>query len=263
MSELDELGRRWRRALEQWALPPDIVAAAPISPWVHPPEVFRLIDDEVDLTTAAMTAAAVALGAGGTVADIGCGGGRASLPLGAAITEVIGVDDSEAMLGEFRAAAARRGVPARTVAGRWPEVASSVPTVDVVVCHHVVYNVADIVEFVTALTDHARRRVVVELTGRHPQSGLNELWKHFWGLERPSEPTSELLVRIVAATGVEPIVSRSRRPSRRGRLDADQTVALVRRRLCLGPERDEELRALLTTGGDTGVEDYTTVVWSR
>ena len=64
--------------------------------------------------------------------------------------------------------------------------ASAAPIADVVVCHHVVYNVADIVPFLTALATHARLAVVLELTSRHPQVAWSDAWRHFWGIERPT-----------------------------------------------------------------------------
>ena len=32
---------RWREQLERWAIPPEILAAAPESPWGFPTELFR------------------------------------------------------------------------------------------------------------------------------------------------------------------------------------------------------------------------------
>ena len=59
-----------------------------------------------------------------------------------------------------------------------------------VVRYHVVYNVADLAAFAAALTDHAHRRVVVELTAVHPMAwmspyrkGLHDLDPSCW---RPS-----------------------------------------------------------------------------
>src|SRR5207302_224166 len=78
-----------------------------------------------------------------------------------------------------------------TIEGAWPDVADRAPGGDVVVCHHVVYNVPDLVSFAQRLTDHAWRWVVVELTAQHPMSVLNDLWQHFHGLTRPTTPTAD------------------------------------------------------------------------
>ena len=91
--------------------------------------------------------------------------------------------------------------------------AAAVPTVDVVVCNHVLYNVADLGPFVVALTDHAHSRVVVELTPRHPASDLNPLWLRFHGLMRPTEPTADDAVAVIREVlGVEPARTTGWRP---------------------------------------------------
>jgi SAM-dependent methyltransferase len=255
------LAARWREALESWAIPDEILAAAPAPPWVHPPQMFRLVDGDAVPETPSFRQARAALGAGGTVLDVGCGGGRSSLPLGGVVTHVTGVDESGAMLAQFASAAAARGIPAVTVQGRWPDVAASVGMVDLVVCHHVAYNVADIVPFIEALTAHARRRIVVELTARHPQSALSPLWKHFWGIERPTEPSSRLFADIVRALGHEPEVDHEVRTPRRSNLDPAAVVAFVRQRLCLPADRDGEVEAALGADPRLGADDYTTVAW--
>lgn len=100
--------------------------------------------------------------------DVGVGGGAASLPLADRASLIVGVDQSEGMLDEFRGAAQARGVRAEALRGNWPEIAPLAPKVDVVVCHHVLYNVPRLGPFAQALNEHARRRVVIEITGRHP-----------------------------------------------------------------------------------------------
>ena len=74
--------------------------------------------------------------------------------------------------------------------------------VDVVTCHHVLYNAPDPVPFLAALTAHARRRVVVETAARHPLTALNPLWLRFHGLARPADPTADDLVAICDAMGL-------------------------------------------------------------
>lgn len=261
MTALHELAARWRSGLESWAIPHEILDAAPAPPWVHPPKMFRLADDDRGTATPSFLEAIDALGQGGTVLDVGCGGGRSSLPLGALVTAVTGVDEHEAMLAQFREAAAARSIPATTVQGRWPDVSAQVAPADVVVCHHVAYNVADIVPFIDALHGHARRRVVVELTARHPQSALNPLWKHFWGIDRPTQPTSALFADIVRALGHQAVVHTAVRPPRKVSIDRAELVAFTRQRLCLPADRDAEIDAALGDEPALGVDEYTTVAW--
>jgi hypothetical protein len=132
-----------------------------------------------------------ALADGGTVLDVGVGAGAGSLPLKRAARLIVGVDRSEAMLREFRSCAEVFGISVCTVLGLWPEVAHEVDVADVVVCHHVLYQVADLPAFVEALASHARRRVLIEMTARHPQAWMADLWLRFHGLERPTRPTSD------------------------------------------------------------------------
>ena len=82
--------------------------------------------------------------------------------------------------------------------------AGATPAADVAVCHHVIYNVPEPVPFVEALTAHARRRVVLELMPAHPVSNLNDLWMRFHGLRRPTRPTADDFVAVLAEMGIAP-----------------------------------------------------------
>ncbi len=208
-----------------------------------------------------MIAAASMLGPNATVLDVGCGGGRSSLPLGNRLRRVIGVDESPEMLEQFAAAATERQIAFETVLGSWPDVAPQREQVDVAVCHHVVYNVADIAPFVRALSSSAQRGVVVELTKVHPQTPFNELWKRFWDLDRPDEPTAEVFVEVVRELGHEPDVVSTPRPARPSQLDRSEMVAFVRQRLCLSAERDVEIREYLNVRPLLSSDTTVTVSW--
>ena len=255
------LARRWRAALRAWAVPPEILAQAPASPWVHPPRLFALGAGDVPADAPSHRVAREALGTGGSVLDVGCGGGRSSLPLAPAASSVTGVDEHEPMLVGFAAAFERAGVSHREVLGRWPDVAGDVAAADVVVCHHVVYNVEAIDPFVRALTEHARRLVVVELPEHHPMSAFAPLWRHFWGLDLPGEPSADLFVDVVRSLGVAVAVERSVRPPRKPAQRDAGYVEFVRRRLCLGPERDDEIAARLALPDPRPNEATVTVSW--
>jgi hypothetical protein len=54
------------------------------------------------------------------------------------------------MLDDLLHRAAPLDVTVRTLCGRWPDIAPQAPTADVVLCHHVLYNVADIAPFAAA-----------------------------------------------------------------------------------------------------------------
>ena len=69
-------GQYWAEALAGWRIPEEILARAPQSPWIHPVELFTVDDAVPDSPSHAL--AREALGTGGSVLDIGCGGGRAA-----------------------------------------------------------------------------------------------------------------------------------------------------------------------------------------
>jgi Methyltransferase domain len=238
----------WRASMREWALPEAILAAAPESPWGIPIEPFRTRAERAvpgDLTFSNRRARD-ALPRGGSVLDVGVGAGAASLPLHPRCALIVGVDSSAESLTEFRRQGRRVGVKTRTVKGVWPAVARRVPVADVVVCNHVAYNVGDLAPFGLALTSHARRRVVVELTRQHPTAWMADLWLHFHGLDRPTRPNADDAVSVLRGLGLP--VRRHAAIQARGaggfarRGDA---VAWIRRRLCLDPTRDTDVASAL------------------
>jgi SAM-dependent methyltransferase len=242
---------RWREQLDGWAIPEEILAAAPESPWEFPVGLFRSRARRAESlpATPSNLEAARFLPEGGTVLDVGAGGGAASLPLAGSAGRLVAVDESAGMVASFLDAAGQRGVAAEGVEGSWPEVAGRVGPADVVVCHHVLYNVADLAPFARALTGHARRRVVAELTERHPLVGLAPLWRRFHDLDRPAGPGAGDAVAALGALGLEVDRQDWEHQDRFGFDDFDELVAFTRRRLCLPARRDPEVaQALLEQG---------------
>ena len=127
--------------------------------------------------------------------------------------------------------------------------APRVPAADVVVCHHVLYNVSELASFVAELTAHARRRVVVELTPEHPAATLSPLWRMLHGLDRPSEPVAGDAVEVIAATGVRPQSRSWQRPVTRDSTSYPELVATTCRRLCVPQDRAGEVDAALRSLG--------------
>jgi len=256
--DTDRLASRWSAELLSWAIPEDILAAAAESPWTHPVAVFARsasTDLEASPDTPSYRRALEALLADGSapaagrarsVLDVGAGAGAASLPLAPPATRVVAVDEDERMLRAFEALAASRGIETETVLGRWPECADRIGEADVVVCHHVLYNIADLVPFVTALDAHARLRVVVEMTETHPLSYLNDLWRVIHGVERPTGPTASDAAALIESLGIDVRVEAFTRPSRWAEEDRPTRVALARQRLCARPEHDEVIASMLS-----------------
>ena len=133
---------------------------------------------------------------------------------------------------------------------------------DVVVCHHVLYDVGDVVPFVLALTEHARLAVVVEVPTRHPMSAWSPAWRHFWQLERPTGPTHHDLIEVLDELGLQPEHTTSGRgASPRVASDPGQLVPMARRRLCLTPDRDAELAAWLAANPLPWPDTVATIRW--
>ncbi|MDQ6948042.1 MAG: methyltransferase domain-containing protein [Actinomycetota bacterium] len=255
----------WAEALGEWAIPAAILDAAPEEPWRFPPALFvwtpeqAASDSTVD--TVSRRRAIEAIPAGGSVLDVGVGGGRASLPLVPPAALVVGVDSSGELLATFDATAAQAGVARRSVLGKWPDVADQVEPQDVVVCHHVAYNVADLVPFARALTGHARFRVVLEMTAEHPMTNLNEAWRVIHGIERPSRPTASDAVAVLEEMGLRVTAeAHQRRLSPVKPIRAD-VVAFARRRLCVRAERDPEIDRLLGPDFESRLREVVTVWW--
>jgi len=259
--DLPALATRWADDLDSWAIPDHILAQAEEAPWAHPVAMFTVEGEVPD--SPSHQRAREALSTGGSVLDIGSGGGRASFALVPLAGEVMAVDHQQGMLDAFAAGADERGTAHQEFLGDWPDVADEAPIADVVVCHHVAYNVRDIVPFLQALNDHARSRVVIELPMTHPMSNMNELWKKFWDLDRPTTPTGDQLAEIARAMGFDAHVDVWVDESWGKRVDMpdDERVRFARIRLCLSEDRDAEVAAALLEQQDAKPREVVTVWW--
>jgi SAM-dependent methyltransferase len=239
--------KRWRKDLESWAIPGEITAQVSESPWVLPARVFaRRAERQLRQPFGKSYEIALeVLQPPGDVLDVGAGAGAACLPLAPRATRITAVDVSEELLSLFAATAARLHTSVETVCGRWPEAAGRAGAADLVTCHHVLYNVADLEPFVAALTRHARRGVVAEVTARHPLAALNPLWERFHGLRRPDRPTADDLLAVLAGLGLEPSSATWTRPPTAEYETFAEMVDVTRRRLCLPPGRHDEVAAAL------------------
>jgi SAM-dependent methyltransferase len=250
--------RRWADDLAAWGIPQHILDQAPESPWIHPPALFGVPDEIPD--TPSHRVAREALPEGGSVLDVGCGGGIAAFALVPPAGTVVGVDHQQKMLDMFGQRAEALGVRHAEVMGDWPDVALITPPADVAVCHHVVYNIADIVPFLAALNDHAARRVVIEMPQQHPLAGLSPAWLHFWGLERPTAPGPADLQAVLADMGIAANVDVWSHGKVRP-VAIDDDVRFTRIRLCLPESRDAEVREFLAAQPRPETRALATVWW--
>lgn len=257
----DALLAQWRADLASWAIPDEILSRATEPPWAHPVAMFTVDDDIVDSVSHRIAREVVPTG--GSVLDVGSGGGRASMALVPPAQTLVAVDHQQGMLDAFADAALRRGVRSHLILGDWPDVADDTPECDVVVCHHVAYNVADIGPFLRALDTHARRRVVLEVPMHHPLSNMNPLWKQFWDLDRPTQPTARDLAAIATALGFDAHLEvwHDDEWGRRVALPDAERVRFARIRLCLTEDRDAEVAAALIAQADAQPREVATLWW--
>jgi len=249
---LTELLTQWQDNLAGWAIPAHITAAVPDSPWVLPRQVFARRADRLSQAPAGPSyqRAWAALDPPGSVLDVGAGAGAACLPLAPRTTALTAVDTDPGMLGLLAGRARAAGLDPELHVGPWPEVAALTAAADVVTCHNVLYNVPDLEPFLAALTGHARRQVVIELTAAHPLTSLNPLWLRFHGLERPRGPTASDVLAILDAMGLRAGHTEWNRPAEADYATVRELAEVTRRRLCLPAERAAEVEAALR---DTGL----------
>lgn len=236
----------WRRSVAELAVPDAIRDAAPEPDWSFEPARFRWRpeEDAAQPVRPSRRRAFEALPEGGSVLDVGIGGGASSLGLVPKAASITGVDLLEGMLEAFQESGRASGVAVHAVHGGWPEVADQVEPADVAVCHHAIYFVSEIEAFAEALTARARNRVVIELSQRSPLAMFNPLWQALHGIERPDPPVADEAEAVLRWMGLaverEDIVL----PPRPQEV-TPETVEFVRRRLYVGPDRDAEIEEFM------------------
>ncbi len=237
--------RRWREDLQAWALPPELLARAPESPYGWPASILRRWNEQADSDDPTQAAIHRRLPPGGRLLDVGAGTGRIALSHARQGHEVVAVEPDAGMAATLREAAAAERLPVKVLEARWPDAAASAGSADVVVSANVVYDVADVAPFLAAL-DQVGRWVVVELTAQHPWADLAPLYRALHGIGRPAGPDVEVFVAAVADTiGVDVDLVTWERPPGLYFETWEEILAFYRKRLLVGPDRDAELRSLL------------------
>lgn len=253
-----QAGQYWRESLAAWAIPQEILDQATEDPWIHPPVMFQLPDVIED--SISHQRAREVLTEGDSILDIGCGGGIAAFAVVPPATHVIGVDHQAEMLEMFAANALARGITSEIFDGFWPAIADSVPVADVVSTHHVVYNVSAIEEFILAMNSHARKRVIIEMPQLHPLTTAAPLWKHFWNLNRPTNPTPENLMQVLRELGINAHLELWD-GSMRTESDIESQAQFSRIRLCLPENRESEVLDFLRIQPKVAIRKLATIWW--
>ena len=242
--------QHWRRELNAWVIPQSLLDAAPQSPYGWPASLWRRRTAAALASgrpTPTLDLIARLAGPGGSILDIGAGTGRASLPLTRAGHPLTAVEPSDTMLAGLTDASV--GLPVTVVEGRWPESKDLVGVHRVAMCAHVVFDVAELGPFLTAMNERAGAAVVIEMTAHHPWVHLGPYYRALHGLERPVGPGWDDLVGVVhEVLRVDPTVEHWQRPTDLWFESVDEIVELYAQRLLIGPDRWPELRALLEPG---------------
>lgn len=239
---------RWRQSVRDWVAPQSVVDTSPEPHATLEPEMFRWRPEHDAERPVRPTRqrALEALPDAGSVLDVGVGGGASSLGLAPKVGSITGVDLLPGMLDLFVASARTVGVAPTAVLGTWPDIAEQVEPADVAVCHHAIYGVAEIQDFLLALTAHARYRVVLEISARPPLVRLDPLWKAFHGIERPGWPVADEVHAVLADLGFAVEREDTVEPSRTQSV-TPELVSFARRRLHVSADRDPEIEQFLRT----------------
>jgi 2-polyprenyl-3-methyl-5-hydroxy-6-metoxy-1,4-benzoquinol methylase len=247
--QLARIEERWRAQLASWALPEDLGGRPTASPWRLDPRLF-LPDPAAPLSPSHEAALAlIERGGERSLIDVGSGAGAAFWPIAAHLARVLAIDENDAMLAALLEEAARHpSLLVETRHGRLQELLGEVDPADVVVSHHVAYNVPELGAYLAGLVGLARVGVVIELTLRHPHYGAAAMFEALWGLPRPAGPSAADVVEAVWALGYKPTVVVHDRSARR--VDPMARIEALGRRLLLGPEEMERVSALLADPGE-------------
>lgn len=138
-----------------------------------------------------------------TVLDVGAGTGRYAVPLAGQVRKVLAVDPSLAMLEQLTLYARQEGVAnIEVVEGTWPQV--EVGAADVVLCAHVLYPIEEVVPFLQALWEHARRAVFLAAMVDQVElfDGFQELHTRFHGEARKPHPTYTDALNVLHQLGI-------------------------------------------------------------
>ncbi len=171
--------------------------------------------------------------------DVGGGAGRVSLPLASQAREVVLVEPSAGMRGQFTLSRDAAGITNARVSPDWWMDSSE--TGDVAITSDVVYFVRDIVPFVAKLHNSASRRVIICIWRPTPGDMDNELRRVLYDEQPAPWPGLPELAAVLWEMGLLPDIQVIPAPpwwipEAAGGLSDGQAVDLAMGRL----ERDDE-----------------------
>lgn len=182
--------------------------------------------------------------------DIGAGGGRLSIPLAERVRRVVAVEPSAAMREALGASALESGLAnIEVVATPWPEAAAGttgITGIDVALCVHAIYDIADLGPWIEAMERVARRLCVVVLFDRARGHAWTDIFQAVHGEPMAALPALREFLAVLGALGrpfeVQTIPA--------GPLDPtpEEAAFVQARRICWleeGSEKDRQLQAHL------------------
>ena len=243
--------QQWREAMQTWALPESILRAAPESPWGFPDRAVPIASGAARSRERSPTATVARSRPCRSEAPCSTSASAAARRRCRSIrrcSRIIGVDSSRrharrvstpgaASRGQRCAPSRARG--RRSQRERRSPMSSSATTSPT--------TSPTSRRSSMALTEHARRRVVMEITSRHPTAWMADLWLRFHGARPPdparcqTTPCRSCAASVCTFAGTRALQARGAGGFER----REDAVAWIRRRLCLDAGRDAEVAAAL------------------
>jgi len=102
--------------------------------------------------------------------------------------------------------------------------------------------------------------VVIEMPQRHPLTTAAPLWKHFWNLDRPTQPLPEDLMNVLTELGINAHLELWD-GSMRVEADLESQARFSRIRLCLPESREPEVLEFLSNEPKVAIRNLATIWW--
>jgi SAM-dependent methyltransferase len=181
------------------------------------------------------------LSADDVVADVGAGSGRHVIELAPRVRRVIAIEPSPAMRGHLEQRCQEERLHNVSIRSEpWPHPLAE--EVDLAFSAHVLYGVEDPLPFIRAM-NAARRRAVLYLSPRPPQTAVDVLWAEIHGWSRPRPPGALEAVALLWQLGLRAeveAVAGTERPML-FRDEGDDLIELCHR-LAIAPDADGTAR---------------------